>query len=60
LVSTARWLQLLTERLIAMKKYKLIESVLEDFGLKADWQNLSDPLPPMVADHEIRLVRAGW
>jgi ATP-dependent DNA helicase RecQ len=48
------------ERLIARKKYALIEAVLEDFGSEADWQTLRDALPPLVADHEIRLVRAGW
>ena len=48
------------ERLIARQKYALIESVLEDFGSEADWQTLRDALPPLVADHEIRLVRAGW
>ena len=48
------------ERLIAPRKYQLIESVLEDFGSEADWQTLRDALPPLVADHEIRLVWAGW
>jgi len=33
--------------------------VLEDFGSEADWQTLRDELSPLVADHEIRLVRAG-
>jgi len=48
------------ERLIARQKYALIEGVLEDFGAAADWQTLRDALPPLVADHEIKLVRAGW
>ena len=48
------------QRLIARKKYEMIESVLEDFGCAADWQILRDALPPLVADHEIRLVQAGW
>ncbi|MCP5413455.1 MAG: DNA helicase RecQ [Chromatiaceae bacterium] len=48
------------ERLIAKRKYALIEGVLQDFGAGADWQVLRDALPPLVADHEIRLVRAGW
>ncbi len=48
------------ERLIAKKKYALIEGVLQDFGTGADWQVLRDALPPLIADHEIRLVRAGW
>ncbi len=48
------------ERLVARQKYALIEGVLEDFGSEADWQTLRDALPPLVADHEIRLVRAGW
>jgi len=47
-------------RLIAPKKFQLIEAVLEDFGAEVDWQTLRDALPPLVADHEIRLVRAGW
>jgi ATP-dependent DNA helicase RecQ len=48
------------ERLIARRKYALIESALEDFGAQADWQLLRETLPPLVADHEIRLVLAGW
>ena len=48
------------ERLIAKRKYALIEGVLQDFGAGADWQVLRDALPPLVADHEIRLVKAGW
>lgn len=48
------------ERLIAPKKYQLIESVLDDFGSEADWEVLREALPPLVADHEIRLVLAGW
>lgn len=48
------------ERLIAKKKYALIANVLQDFGAGADWQVLRDALPPLVADHEIRLVKAGW
>jgi ATP-dependent DNA helicase RecQ len=48
------------ERMIARQKYALIEAVLEDFGSECDWQTLRDALPPLVADHEIRLVRAGW
>jgi hypothetical protein len=42
------------------KKCALIEAVLEDFGSAADWQTLRDALPPLVADHEIGLVRVGW
>jgi len=43
------------------KKYALIESVLEDFGSVVGRQTLCDAMPrPLVADHEIRLVRAGW
>lgn len=48
------------ERLIARQKLTLIESVLEEFGSEADWQTLRDALPQLVADHEIRLVMAGW
>jgi hypothetical protein len=48
------------ERLIARKKVDLIKDVLQDFGAQADWETLRDALPPLVADHEIRLVRAGW
>jgi hypothetical protein len=44
------------ERFIARTKYTLIESLLEDFGSEADCQTLRDALPPLVADHEIRLV----
>jgi hypothetical protein len=51
---------LLKERPITSKKYELIESVLEDFGSEADWQTLRDALPPLVVDHEIRLVRTEW
>jgi len=47
-------------RLVAPQKYRLIEVVLEDFGAQVDWQTLRDALPPLIADHEIRLVRAGW
>ena len=48
------------ERLMARKKYALIASVLADHGPEAGRQPLRDALPPLVADHEIRWVRAGW
>ena len=50
----------LPERLLARKKVDLIEAVFEEFGAQADWQTLREALPPLVADHEIRLLRAGW
>jgi hypothetical protein len=34
--------------------------VLEDFGSEADEQILCDALPPLVADHDLKLVKAGW
>jgi hypothetical protein len=35
------------------------EPVLEYFGSEADGHNLRDALPPLVADHEFNLVKAG-
>lgn len=48
------------ERLIAAKKYRLIEAALTQLGDEAVWEHLRGALPAFVADHEIALVRAGW
>ena len=48
------------ERLIAPKKYAMIEEVLAQAGDEIDRRRVRDALPPMVADHEIRLVCAAW
>jgi len=50
----------LPERLIAPKKYAMIEAALEQAGDDIDGKRLRDALPPLVADHEIRLVCAAW
>jgi len=49
-----------SEQLIAARKYKLIEALLEQQGDAAAWETLRAELPAFVADHEIDLVRAGW
>ena len=48
------------ERLIAVKKYQLIEAALTRLGDDAPLEDLRAALPAFVADHEIALVRAGW
>jgi ATP-dependent DNA helicase RecQ len=48
------------ERLIAPRKYALIEAALEAAGDKPDPQRIREALPALVADHEIRLVCAAW
>ena len=52
------------ERLIAPKKFDMIEAVLsqlqKDDERKIDIGRLRDELPPLIADHEIRLVCAAW
>jgi ATP-dependent DNA helicase RecQ len=49
-----------SERLIAARKYELIEALREREGDTAAWETLRAELPAFVADHEIDLVRAGW
>jgi ATP-dependent DNA helicase RecQ len=48
------------ERLLAPRKVEMIEQALEQLGEQADWRALRASLPPLVADHEIRLMRAAW
>ncbi len=48
------------ERLLAPRKVELIEQALEQLGDRAEWQELRAALPPLVADHEIRLMHAAW
>ena len=48
------------ERLIAPKKYAMIEAALAQAGRDADTKHLRQELPALVADHEIRLVCAAW
>ena len=48
------------ERLVAARKYELIEALREREGGTAAWETLRAELPAFVADHEIDLVRAGW
>ena len=48
------------QQLIAPKKYAMIEAVLAQVGEDADVNQLREKLPPLIADHEIRLVRASW
>ena len=48
------------ERLIAPKKYAMIEDILAQAGDEIDHEHVRDALPAMVADHEIRLVCAAW
>ncbi len=48
------------ERLIAVKKYQLIEAALTRLGADADLATLRGALPAFVADHEVALVRAAW
>jgi len=48
------------ERLIAPRKYQLIEQALERMGDEPDWQALRTELPAFIADHEIRLVQSAW
>ncbi|MEK7322660.1 MAG: helix-turn-helix domain-containing protein [Pseudomonadota bacterium] len=49
----------LAERVIAVKKYQLIDAALARLGESAAWEHLRGALPAFVADHEIFLVRAG-
>jgi len=48
------------ERLIAPKKYAMIEEALVQAGDATDRERLRELLPPLVADHEIGLVCAAW
>jgi ATP-dependent DNA helicase RecQ len=48
------------QRLIAPRKYELISGVLLDLDAAPAWQTLRDALPPLIADHEIRLVSSTW
>ncbi len=48
------------ERLLAPRKVEMIEQVLEALGDAVEWQALRSALPPLVADHEIRLMQAAW
>jgi ATP-dependent DNA helicase RecQ len=48
------------ERLIAPKKYAMIEAALAQAGRDADTKHLRQELPALIADHEIRLVCAAW
>jgi len=48
------------QRLIAPRKYELISGVLLDCEDEPAWQTLREALPPLVADHEIRLVSNTW
>jgi ATP-dependent DNA helicase RecQ len=48
------------EQLIAPRKYAMIEAVLQQTGDDADPARVRNELPALVADHEIRLVCAGW
>jgi ATP-dependent DNA helicase RecQ len=48
------------QRLIAPRKYELIADILQDCDAEPAWQTLRDALPPLVADHEIRLVSSTW
>jgi len=48
------------ERLIASKKYAMIEAALQQAGDDMDSKRLREDLPPLIADHEIRLVCAAW
>jgi ATP-dependent DNA helicase RecQ len=48
------------DRLLAPRKVELIEQALESLGDKPAWQELRTALPPLVADHEIRLMQAAW
>jgi ATP-dependent DNA helicase RecQ len=48
------------ERLLAPRKVEIIERALETLGDDPAWQELRAALPPLVADHEIRLIQAVW
>ena len=52
------------EKLIAPKKYTMIEAALEQAGDQAsdqvDIEQIRNALPAQIADHEIRLVVAAW
>ena len=48
------------ESLIAPAKFALIEAALSDAGNTVDAEKIRNELPPMIADHEIRLVCAAW
>jgi len=48
------------ERLLAPRKVELIEQALEQLGEEVQWPALRAALPPLVADHEIRLMQAAW
>jgi len=47
-------------RLIASRKYQLIDEALDKQGDGATFESLRASLPALVADHEIRLVLAAW
>ena len=47
------------ERLIAPKKYAMIEAALAKVGDDVDAKKLREELPALIADHEIRLVCAA-
>jgi len=38
----------------------MIEAALEQHGMDAEWQQLRNALPKIVADFEIQLVHATW
>ncbi|WP_078120132.1 DNA helicase RecQ [Thiosocius teredinicola] len=48
------------QRLIAPRKYAMIEALLDDSDGEPDLADLRAALPPLIADHEIRLVCAAW
>ncbi len=48
------------QRLIAPRKYAMIEALLDDSDSEPDLADLRAALPPLIADHEIRLVCAAW
>ena len=52
--------QIQPQRLIAPRKYAMIEAVLEASGDAPAFAAVRGELPALVADHEIRLVCAAW
>lgn len=48
------------EHLLAPRKLEMIEAALEQHGMDAEWQQLRNALPKIVADFEIQLVHATW
>lgn len=48
------------QRLIAPRKYAMIEAALDTHDDGPDLASLRAVLPPLIADHEIRLVCAAW